>query len=349
MKRRNWRGKRGFTLIELLVVVAIIAMLIAILLPSLQSARESAKAVQRASNLHHVGQAFGIYLAENNAVYPCSYVYASSVNGTFDINNQPLDREFGYLHWSWFLYGNGQVDPDAFTCPKFEKGGVPRTNPGRNLEFWADERQRDEQGNPPGSGSAIEDKQAPWMAYTANAAIIPRNKFTMELAYGGPRLNRFVREFDITTQRRVVLATELNNNCITSAEMQSGNLFKSKSHRPVCAFYHVGYGAGDRVYNVPLQTPGFMYGNPNNPQDRTFGLRPLSLIEDVAGLILGTSDPEIQVVGRHHPGGDEWGGSTNFLFVDGSVVRKNLIETLLNQEWGDRFYSLTGQNEVRGY
>jgi prepilin-type N-terminal cleavage/methylation domain-containing protein/prepilin-type processing-associated H-X9-DG protein len=350
MKRNIERGRGGFTLIELLVVVAVIGMLISILLPSLQSAREAAKAVQCGANLRSVGQAFAAYLAENNATYPCSYIYANGPNGQFDVENQPVDKEFGYIHWSWFLFSSGQVDADAFTCPKFEKGGVPRTNPGLNREYWIDERQRDEKGNQAGSGSAVEDKQAPWMAFTANAAIVPRNKFTMELAFGGPRLNRFVRESEITTNRPVVLATELNNNWIASAEMTGGgNTFKSKGHRPICAFYHIGYGAGDHVYNIPRQTPGFLYGNPANPQDRTFGLRPLGEIEEVPGLILGTGDPEIQAVGRHHPGGDEWGGSTNFLFIDGSVARKTILETLLNQEWGDKFYSLTGQNEVRGY
>ena len=349
MKRNSGRGRKGFTLIELLVVVAIIGMLISVLLPSLQNAREQAKAVQCGANQRSVGQAFGVYLAENNAVYPLSYVYASNANGTFDLENQPADKEFGYIHWSWFLYGNGQVDPGAFTCPKFEQGGVPRTNPGGDRGNWADERQRDEHGNPPGSGSAVEDRQAPWIAYTANAAIVPRNKFTIDLAFGGPRLNRFVRETEINTNRPVVLAAELNNNWITAAEMVSGSNFKSKSHRPITAFFHAGYGAGDEIYHAPLQTPGFRYGNPASPQDRTFGLRSLTDIQDVPGLILGTGSPEIQVVGRHHPGGDEYGGTANFLFIDGSVARKTILETLQREEWGDKFYSITGRNDVLSY
>ncbi|MEP0848193.1 MAG: type II secretion system protein, partial [Phycisphaerae bacterium] len=70
------RKQAGFTLIELLVVVAIIALLISILMPSLQNARDQAKAVKCASNLAHVGKAFGAYLGENRSVYPPAYLYA---------------------------------------------------------------------------------------------------------------------------------------------------------------------------------------------------------------------------------------------------------------------------------
>ncbi len=337
----------AFTLIELLVVVAIIAMLIAILLPSLQSARRNAKAAMCAANLHHVGQGFGIYLAENNAVYPCSYIYASGPNGEYDLRDQPLDKEFGYLHWSWFLYGRGEVDMEAFQCPEFETGGCPRTNPGLDSGNWMGEEQRDDRGNPPGGG-AIEDKQAPWVAYTANAAIVPRNKFTIDLAEGGPRTNKFVRECEINTYRPVILATEFNRNWITAGEVLGGNTYKSKSHRPISAFYHVGYGAGNNIYHAPLNTPGFVYGDPASPGDRTYGLRPEAQVNETPGLILGNLGPEVQAVGRHHPSGDGFGGTTNFLYVDGSAARKTILQTMRNHEWGDRFYSLTGVNEVRG-
>jgi len=341
------RRFHAFTLIELLVVVAIIALLISILLPSLKSAKSQAKAVQCGANLHHVGQAFGIYLTENNSTYPSSYIYANNSHGGYDIRNQPLDKEFGYLHWSWFLYGRGEVDEAAFQCPEFETGGAPRTNPGPDSGFWISDEQRDEEGNQRGSGGAVEDKQAPWMAYTANAAIVPRNKFTTDLADGGPRINKFVREGEISSNRRVILATEFHKNWIASAEVQSDGQYKSKSHRPISAFYHVGYGAGNNIYKAPLGTPGFLYGDPASPDDDTFGLRPSGQLENAAGLITGSLGPEVQAVGRHHPNGDNFGGTTNFLYTDGSVARTTILKTMRNFEWGDRFYSLTGQNEVR--
>lgn len=53
MKRR-----RGFTLIELLVVVTIIALMAMIVMPSVGAAREVARKVGCASNLHHISLAF---------------------------------------------------------------------------------------------------------------------------------------------------------------------------------------------------------------------------------------------------------------------------------------------------
>jgi prepilin-type processing-associated H-X9-DG protein len=68
-KRHNQRGK-SFTLIELLVVVSIIALLIAILLPSLRSAREQARSLKCAANLHSIGQAFTLYAEKYDGVWP---------------------------------------------------------------------------------------------------------------------------------------------------------------------------------------------------------------------------------------------------------------------------------------
>jgi prepilin-type N-terminal cleavage/methylation domain-containing protein len=58
--------RRAFTLIELLVVVSIIALLIAILLPALRSARDSARTIQCASNLHQWGVGIMSYGADND-------------------------------------------------------------------------------------------------------------------------------------------------------------------------------------------------------------------------------------------------------------------------------------------
>ncbi len=56
----------AFTLVELLVVISIIAMLLAILMPSLQKAREQAKRVICASNLHNLSLSYFSYEATYN-------------------------------------------------------------------------------------------------------------------------------------------------------------------------------------------------------------------------------------------------------------------------------------------
>ena len=342
MLRKKTLGNRAFTLIELLVVVAIIAMLIAILLPSLSSARAQARAAKCAVMLRHVGQATAAYLAENNAVFPPSYLYASGPNGEYDLTNQPSGRPYGYLHWSWFLYSRGEVDDAAFQCPEFENGGAPRTNPGPDAGDWEDtEEQVDSNGdrNP----NSLTDHQATRMSFTANAAIVPRNKFSTVLS-GGPRINRLVRENEIDTTRPVILATELNNNWVTAAVHVGGGL-ESKSHRPINPFYHLSSGSNE--YLAPERTPGFMYGPAEDRE--TFGLKPLGQIQDTVGLIDGAVGPETNAIGRHHPSGDSFGGSTNFLYTDGHVVRTTVLQTLRRREWGDKYYSITGKNEIIGY
>jgi prepilin-type N-terminal cleavage/methylation domain-containing protein len=67
---KDLRGEtpRGFTLVELLVVFGIIGVLIAILLPALRTARENARRVQCAANLHEILQVDFAYAGENNGM-----------------------------------------------------------------------------------------------------------------------------------------------------------------------------------------------------------------------------------------------------------------------------------------
>lgn len=333
-QRNGNESRGGFTLIELLVVVAIIALLISILLPSLSAARKQARAVKCAAQLRDVGLAFAGYLGESGSTYPPAYVYPYNLEGEWDTMRQDRGHANGYNHWSWFLYDRGTVKESLFTCPEIPKGGVPRTNPGPDSQDW-EGGQADQFGSgPPGT---LTDKQARRLAYTANAAIVPRNKFTSELSGNRERRNQCVNESWIKGGRGVILVTELHSNWKVSAVEQGGSLL-SKSHRPVNAFWNIGSGADEYAASAG---GGFTYGKPGAVN---YGLVPAHQLEDVYGVIDGSMGPEINAVGRHHPGGDELGGTTNFLHVDGSVARKTILETMRKREWGQAYYSLTGPN-----
>jgi len=344
LARRAWRQRRaagGFTLIELLVVVAIIAVLVSVLLPALGQARRSAQTTVCATNLSHVAKAMAGYLAISNATYPSSYIYPYAPDGSFDPRKQPLNHPYGYIHWSHFLYDSGQVDDKAFRCPTMANGGTPRQNPGPDASVW-EGGQMDQNGltKETTTDSALADRQATRVAYTGNAAVFPRNKFTTELSRG-LRVNRYVQEHEVKQPGSTILATELNRNWRVSAVQDAGGLV-SKSHRPVNPFYHVGYGSDE--YAAPEGTPGYIYGIPEDLH--TYGLLPQSTVNDATGLIDQPGTSELNAVGRHHPGGDQLGGTANFLYVDGHVGRKTILKTLKDREWGEKYYAITGRNEV---
>jgi len=325
---------RGFTLIELLVVIAILAILISIIMPSIAGARKHAMAVKCSTHLHHVGQAMSAYLADDAGVYPPAYIYPYDAAGNYDLENQPADHPYGYLHWSWFLYTKGEAPEDAFKCPSMLNGGSPRTNPGSR--DW-EEGQIDQFGGR--ASSDLEDKQAPRIAYTGNAAIFPRNKFTRALS-GGPRVNVLVNETEIHDPGRVVLATEFNDNWKALGIGSEGGIL-SKSHRPVSPFGHIMSGSDE--YGAAEAQPGFSYGSPPY-----YGLKPLREIETAINLIDNPGLMETNAVGRHHPGGKDgyMGGAVNFLYADSHVEKKTVLDSVAKHEWGNRYYAISGNNKV---
>lgn len=338
--RRCLRG--GFTLIELLVVVAIIALLVSILLPSLSSARKHAKTVVCGSNMHHIGLAMANYLFSSNSTYPASYLYPVDADGNWAIN-QSKNHPFGYLHWSYFLYDDGKVGKEAFQCPSFDGGGAPRTNPGLDQKNW--EPGQIDQTSDSGANQ-LEDKQAPRMSYTANAALIPRNKFNTALS-GGQRVNIFVRENRVRRPGDTIMVAEYLNNWEALGIAQGAGIL-SKSHRPINPFYHVGSGFNE--YNAPQNTPGFIYGL---PQDQvTYGVLPYREIREKANILDASSGmSQINAVGRSHPTANsayaaKYGGSSNFLFADSHVQNMTVMDSVRKRKWGNAYLSLSGASDV---
>ncbi len=328
----------AFTLVELLVVIGIIALLVGILLPALNKARASANTIKCASNLRAIGQGIEIYVVENKNTYPASYTYAGE-----NFTDPTQDPTQGYIHWSSYLFkkGAGAKVSDAiyrstngwdiFQCPALEKGGLPPDNTyDANLD--------------PGQMSQypVVDQQAPRMAYTANEAIMPRNKFTAGTTVDGSPVNsteHFVRGGQVKNSSETILATEFTPNwtLISSSIDGAAGASYCKSHRPVVGF--VGT-------NGALDLPTIL---------SNFGRGSVAVIRRVTVADLG-GDPEASLtgataintrldwVGRNHGRKILVNGfdirMSNFLYCDGHVVTKNVRDTLAPKfEWGKICYS----------
>ncbi len=329
--------RAGFTLIELLVVIAITAILLGILLPSLAGARKEARAIKCGSHISQVAKGVAAYTVTFEYIPP-SYVYPRSADSwDWNLNDQrtvATQPANGYLHWSYFLTeGTGAVPQDAFTCPDMLEGGAPRTNPGADPDDWAP-GQRNGNGQGIGAGTP-EDKQVKRLAFAGNGAIFPRNKMFMP---GYSRKNQLVRVGQVPFESTTILGTEFAD--INEYGSLKDTNDRIVSHRPVLPFIGGSTGGDmDQIYNEPASSGVTRFFYP-----RVERIMPT---KDRGSYLIVDANSSLNAVGRHHRGtGGEYGGSANYVFMDGHVERLQILETLDRRLWGDRFYALSGFNKV---
>jgi prepilin-type N-terminal cleavage/methylation domain-containing protein/prepilin-type processing-associated H-X9-DG protein len=121
-------AKRGFTLVELLVVIAIIGVLVALLLPAVQAARESARRVQCANNLHQVGVAMQTYHESKKKLPPGN---RTAWFGTWQVEILPFLEQRPLAD----IYTH-HPETGVYFDPvyQYDKLDLSRTPPIRNLE-----------------------------------------------------------------------------------------------------------------------------------------------------------------------------------------------------------------------
>ena len=282
------------------------------------------------------------------AVATLTYVYADSTEGTTwrmqDQQRTNPNPANGYIHWSYLLYANGNVSEDSFASPVLLNKGAPRTNPGPDSQAYEPGQSDDNGGSQSAPSTFPKDRQVKRLGFTGNAAIFCRNKFYDS---GGDRKNRMVNDAWVQNPSKVTLMTELGdyNGYKTLSETSASGSVVIKSHRPVMPFW--GYSASGWVYGEQQGTAHapFRYVT----RDEILSVQDLNQ-SDMGGQFVSESNAgncDLNVVGRKHPGGDKYmGGQTMFAMVDGHVERMTLMESLEKRLWGDRVYSITGDNRV---
>lgn len=334
----------AFSIADTLVTICVIAIGAILFVPGLMSARQRSAQFQTMDNIRDVARGL-TSMATDDRLYPPSYVFGADRTSTqWRIEDQSSvhpDPSNGYVHFSAWLLERGYVaSEDTFTSPVAPRGGAPRANPGPDLADW-EIGQINELGQDPGTPIPL-DRQAARLAFTANHAILPRNKFSTptlrrneQVSHPGeavatPGPYTLTRAWQIEDPGRTCVLTEFHYS--DSAGWQSIAVGRiSKSHRPITPFR--GRSAGRDVFSEPdrADIPGFEY-----PRERD-----IAADGDVGPGAIDDPRTSVNAMGRLQPG-----GRAHMAMVDGSVLLKRPVESVTERLWGERFYSISGRNDV---
>jgi len=119
----------AFTLVELLVVIGIISVLVSILLPALTRARESAYAINCASNLRQIGASAIQYANEFRSRLPQSVTQAPPA-GLYEKEEMWVTQFMRYLPVSTENLGYPNGFPKVYKCPSMTTEAGGHTVPG---------------------------------------------------------------------------------------------------------------------------------------------------------------------------------------------------------------------------
>jgi prepilin-type processing-associated H-X9-DG protein len=353
--------------VELLVVIGIIALLISVLLPTLGRAREQANMIKCAANLRSIGQGFAMYAANNRQFLPAAYE-----NTGWAISNgvqSPVNGVAGYTHWSYFIYGTGAASAQAFQCPSFLNGGLPPTSP--QPGGWGDGQmaeavntggsvngtQYDTVSMTDGTGSKVNvvpDRQVPRTAYTVNEALCPRNKHESPMSVARKYATACAVS-KVKNSAHTILATEFIDNAglVSGSTGGAGGNLVYKSHRPLGGWR--GNSDGQVTTVLDLQkVPLTETLRRTTTADLAMDVSGLST-NDNASMGAGVTKTRLDWVGSNHKrknGINYRKGLTNFLYLDGHVETKSILETIPQPgqkspwEWGEQHYTIQGFNET---
>ena len=203
------------------------------------------------------------------------------------------------------------------------------------------------------------DAQAARLAYTLNEALCGRNKYV--LGYQGcTRTYRNVNLNEVANSAGTILATEFIDDWgIVSGVQRTGSPAVCLSHRPVQPFRQDGTGGATRCATsrsshrraALRRTNATDLWRLSGVNPRTGSARSLDLVKDYRSGLYDPSSRATRLdwVGRNHARGEfPADNKTNFLYCDGHVETKSILQTIppdaahqLPWEWGEKPYSVT--------